>query len=172
MQPSFCRSSWRAAATVCAIALVMWGCAGWQPAAAAGGPFAEFHGSWSGTGTLRTHDKTERIRCSASYRPLGSTQHEIDLSLKCDSDTYKFNLGGRFQSDAGNHVTGQWTEHTRNVGGIVIGNVHGDSLQLHVESSAFTADVDIITRSRRQSVSISAQGGGDNVKASLTLNQR
>ena len=69
-------------------------------------------------------------------------------------------------------MTGQWTEHTRNVGGIVIGNVSGDRLQLHVESSAFTADMVIVTRGRQQSVSIGAQGGGDIVKASLTLRQR
>jgi hypothetical protein len=172
MRFSVCRSSRRAAAVAGAIVLLLWGSAGWQPAAAAGGPFAEFHGSWSGTGTMRSGDKNERIRCDASYRPVGSTQHEIDLTLKCDSDTYKFNLGGRFRADEGNHVSGQWTELTRNVGGIVIGNVRGDHFQLHVESSAFTADMVIATRRRRQSVTIDAQGGGQIVKASLTLTQR
>jgi len=171
MQAISCRSSRLVAGIVGAAALAAWAYAG-PPAAAAGGPFAEFRGTWSGTGTIHTHDKTERIRCEAGYRPLGSTQHEIDLTLKCDSDTYKFNLGGRFQADAGNHVSGQWTEHTRNVGGIVIGNVNGDRFDLHVESSAFTADMAIVNRSRRQAVSISAQGGGDNVKASLTLSPR
>jgi hypothetical protein len=162
----------RAAALAGAILLVLWGSASWQTAAAAGGPFAEFHGAWSGTGTMRSGDKNERIRCEASYRPIGSAQHEIDLTLKCDSDTYKFNLGGRFQADEGNHVSGQWTEHTRNVGGIVIGNVRGDYFQLHVESSVFTADMVLVTRSRRQSVTINAQGGGQIVKASLTLSPR
>jgi hypothetical protein len=166
------RPSRRAAALAGAIMLVLWGAAGRQPAAAAGGPFAEFHGSWSGTGTMRTGDKNERIRCVASYRPIGSTQHEIDLALKCDSDTYKFDLSGRFSADEGNHVSGQWTEHSRNVGGIVIGNVRGDRFQLHVESSAFTATMVMLTRSSRQSVSIDAQGGGQMVKASLTLHPR
>lgn len=161
----------RRAAVVAAFALALWAGAGWLQAAAAQGPFASFHGSWSGTGTMHTEGKTERIRCEASYRPLGSSAHEIDLSLKCDSDTYKFNLGGRFQADEGNHVSGQWTEHTRNVGGIVVGNVHGSRFQLHVESNAFTADMVIITNSSRQSVSIDAQGGGQIVKASLTLRQ-
>jgi hypothetical protein len=171
MRPSFCRFPRRATAMAGAIAFTLLASAGWQPATAAG-PFAEFHGNWSGTGTMRTGDKTERIRCDAGYRALGSAQHEIDLSLKCDSDTYKFNLGGRFRADEGNHVSGQWTEHTRNVGGIVIGNVQGDRFQLHVESSAFTATMVMVTRSRRQSVSIDAQGGGQIVKASLTLHQR
>lgn len=167
-----CRSSRGAAAITSAIVLLLWGMAGWQPATAAEGPFADFIGSFSGTGTLRQAGKaTERIRCRASYRPIGSTQHEIDLGLSCGSDSYKFNLTGRFRADEGNHVSGQWTEHTRNVGGIVIGNVHGNRFQLHVESSAFTADMSIVSRGRSQSVSIGAQGGGQVVKASLTLRQ-
>jgi hypothetical protein len=171
MRFSVCRISRRAAAIVSAVALVLWAAGGWQPAAAAG-PFAEFHGSWTGTGTMRTNGKAERIRCEANYRPLGSSGHEIDLSLKCDSDTYKFNLGGRFQADEGNHVSGQWTEHTRNVGGIVVGNVRGARFQLHVESNAFTAGMTIRTNGRGQSVTIDAQGGGQIVKASLTLHPR
>lgn len=170
MRISFNRPSRRAATLICAIVLTLFG-AGWQPASAAG-PFAGFSGSWSGTGTLHEAGKgAERIRCEASYRPLGSTQHEIDLSLKCDSDTYKFSLSGRFHADEGNHVSGQWTEHTRNVGGIVVGNVRGNRFDLHVESSAFTADMNIYNRGRSQSVSIDAQGGGQVVKASLTLHQ-
>ena len=171
MRFSAYRKSRRAAAITSVILLVLWAGIGWQPAAAAQGPFAAFHGSWSGAGTMRINGKVERIRCQASYRPLGSSAHEIDLSLKCDSDSYKFNLGGRFRADEGNHVSGQWTEHTRNVGGIVIGNVLGERFQLHVESNAFTADMVIRTNSRAQSVSIDAQGGGQNVKASLTLRQ-
>ena len=170
MRFSVCRPYRRAATIIAAFVLVMAAAAG-APAAAQG-PFAEFHGSWSGTGTMRINGKAERIRCQASYRPRGSSAHEIDLSLKCDSDSYKFNLGGRFRADEGNHVSGQWTEHTRNVGGIVVGNVHGDRFQLHVESNAFTADMGINTGSRAQRVSIDAQGGGQIVKASLTLHQR
>ncbi len=170
---SLCRPTRRAAVSGAAIALLTLSLAGWQPAAAAEGPFADFNGSFSGTGTLRQTGKaTERIRCQASYRPIGSTQHEIDLGLSCDSDSYKFNLTGRFRADEGNHVSGQWTEHTRGVGGIVIGNVHGTRFDLHVESSAFTADMGIVSRGRSQSISLSAHGGGQVVKASLSLHRR
>jgi len=139
----------------------------------AAGPFSGFSGNWSGTGILRQAGKdAERIRCEASYRPLGSTQHQIDLSLKCDSDSYKFDLSGKFLADENNHVSGQWTEHNRNVGGIVIGNVRGNRFDLHVESSAFTANMNIISRGRSQAVSIDAQGVGQVIKASLTLQPR
>jgi hypothetical protein len=171
MRFSICRPSRRAAVLACAAALVLWGITGWPTAAAAAGPFADFSGSFRGTGTMHTGDQTERIRCTAAYRPLGSTQHEIDLRLVCASDSYKFDLSGRFQADEGNHVSGQWTEHSRNVGGIVVGNVRGNRFQLHVESSAFTADMVILSRGSQQSVNIDAQGGGQLIKAAITLHR-
>lgn len=143
-----------------------------QPVSAESGPFAGFDGHWSGTGTIKPADKpTERIRCEATYRPRGSSQHEIDLQLRCDSDSYKFDLGGQFQADEGNHISGSFTESTRGVGGTVVGNAQGPRMQIHVESSAFSATMVLVTRGRSQSVSIDAQGGGQFVKASLTLHR-
>jgi hypothetical protein len=141
-----------------------------RQASAASGPFAEFPGSWSGNGTIKPGDSpTERIRCTATYRVRGSTQHDIDLSLRCASDSYNFDLAGEFQADAGNQISGRWTERSRSIGGSAVGNAQGDRLQIHVESSAFSADLVMITRGRRQSVTIDSQGGGQIVKASMTL---
>jgi hypothetical protein len=142
------------------------------PVSAATGPFAGFAGSWTGTGTLRPEGgAAERIRCKAEYRPRGSSEHEIDLQLRCASDSYNFDLSGQFTADEQNQVTGRWTERSRNVGGTAIGNAQGERLQIHTESSAFSADLVIVTRSRRQSVTIDSQGGGQIVKASITLSR-
>ena len=139
-------------------------------ARAQSGPFAQFPGNWSGTGTIRqSGDSTERIRCTASYRLRGSTQHDVDLQLRCASDSYNFDLAGQFQADESNQVSGRWTERSRNIGGTAIGRAQGDRLQIHVESSAFSADLVMVTRNRRQSVTIDSQGGGQIVKASITL---
>jgi hypothetical protein len=140
--------------------------------AAGSGPFADFSGSWSGTGTLRpSGGAAERIRCNANYRPHGTTQHEIDLQLRCASDSYNFDLTGLFTADERNQITGRWTERTRGVGGTAIGNAQGDRLQIHVESSGFAADLVMLTRNRRQNVTIDSQGGGQIVKASISLNR-
>ena len=142
------------------------------PAWAAEGPFGEFAGGWSGTGTLRPNNgAAERIRCNASYRQRGSSQHEIDLQLRCASDSYNFDLSGQFTADEQNQISGRWTERTRNVGGTAVGNARGDRLQIHVESSGFAADLVMVTRNRRQSVTIDSQGGGQIVKASITLSR-
>ena len=107
-----------------------------RPALAAGGPFAALTGAWGGNGTIQPgNGTTERIRCNANYRPRGSSGAEIDLDLRCASDSYNFDLTGQFSADDGNRITGQWTERTRNIGGSVIGTVRGDRLQVHVESS-------------------------------------
>ncbi|MGA2568473.1 MAG: hypothetical protein ABSF41_16785 [Pseudolabrys sp.] len=142
------------------------------PALAASGPFAGFSGSWSGTGTLRPNNgAAERIRCKAEYRPRGSSEHEIELQLRCASDSYNFDLVGEFTADEKDQITGRWTERSRNVGGTAIGNAQAERLQIHTESSAFSADLVIVTRNRRQSVTIDSQGGGQIVKASISLNR-
>lgn len=140
--------------------------------AAADGPFADFSGSWSGSGTLRPENgATERIRCNANYRQRGSSQREIDLQLRCASDSYNFDLSGQFSADAQNQVSGNWSERTRNVGGTAVGNARGDRVQLHVEAPGFSAEVIMITRNKRQSVTIDSHGGGQVVKASISLNR-
>lgn len=141
------------------------------PTSAADGPFAEFPGSWSGGGTLKPENgAVERIRCNANYRP-GSAPNEVYLQLRCASDSYNFDLGGEFSVDGQNQVAGRWTERTRGVGGTAIGNRSGDRLQLHVESAGFAAEVVMVTRNKRQSVTIDSHGAGQVVKASISLSR-
>ena len=91
--------------------------------------------------------------------------------MRCASDSYNFDLSGQFTADEKDQITGRWTERSRNVGGTAIGNAQGERLQIHTESSAFSADLVIVTRNRRQSVTIDSQGGGQIVKASIALSR-
>ena len=169
---SYCRSSGRAVATACVVLLALWACAGlWQVQADAG-PFAGLTGRWSGAGIIRQQGgKTERIRCNANYRPLGSTQHEVNVQLSCSSDSYHFDLDSEFHADESNQVSGRWSERSRNIGGTGIGNVRGNRIQIHIETSAFAATLHMVTRGSRQSVTIDSQGGGQIANVSLTLHR-
>jgi hypothetical protein len=139
-------------------------------ALAQSGPFADFSGSWSGNGTLRPENgASERIRCNATYKPAG--RRDIELQLRCASDSYNFDLSGQFSADENNQVSGRWTERTRSTGGTAVGIAQGDRLQLHIESAGFAADVVMVTRNRRQSVDIDSHGAGQVVKATITLNR-
>lgn len=139
-------------------------------ATAAEGPFADFPGSWSGSGKIRVHGQSpERLRCKANYRARGSSERQIDLQLTCDSDSYKFDLVGDFDVDNSSKLTGRWSENSRNVGGTAIGNVRGDRMQIHIESSAFSATLVLITKSKQQKISFDAHGGGQVVDSTITL---
>jgi hypothetical protein len=140
-------------------------------ALAQAGPFAEFAGSWSGSGSLKPENGTaERIRCNATYRP-GRNPRDVELQLRCASESYNFDLIGQFTADEQNQVSGRWTERTRSTGGTAVGNARGDRLQLHIESAGFAADLVMVTRNKRQSVDIDSHGAGQIVKASITLNR-
>ncbi len=172
MQRTFGRFSPAALIVCCLVALVSAFFIPLLPTAAATGPFADFSGTWSGTGTVRTGGNApERIRCNANYRQRGSSQHEVDLQLRCASDSYNFDLAGQFTADDRNEITGQWTERSRNTGGTAIGRANGERLDVHVESGGFAADLVMVTRNRRQSVTIDSQGGGQTVKASISLSR-
>lgn len=172
MQRTFGRFSPAALLVCCLVAMVSAFFIPLLPTAAATGPFADFSGTWSGTGTVRTGGNApERIRCNANYRQRGSSQHEVDLQLRCASDSYNFDLAGQFTADDRNEITGQWTERSRNTGGTAIGRANGERLDVHVESGGFAADLVMVTRNRRQSVTIDSQGGGQTVKASISLSR-
>ena len=78
---------------------------------------------------------------------------------------------GQFSADDQNQISGRWTERSRNIGGTAVGNASGDRLQVHVESSGFAADLVMTTRNRRQNVTIDSQGGGQVIKASISLSR-
>jgi hypothetical protein len=163
------RSIPRAAILGCSGVLFLALAASVPTARAATGPFAGFEGQWSGTGKVRTEEKTERIRCKANYRVADSSGHQAKLELTCKSDNYSFDLVGDFEANGGERITGRWTERSRNIGGTVIGQARGDQIQILVESSAFAAKLVMLTRGSRQSVSIDSHGGGQVVKASIDL---
>lgn len=141
--------------------------------ALAAGPFASLGGSWAGNGTIQPgNGTTERIRCNANYRPRGSSGTEVEIDLRCASDSYNFDLNGQFAADGSNHISGQWSERTRNIGGNAIGTARGDQIQVHVESGAFAADLSLTTRGQRQNVAINSPAGGQPIKANITLNRR
>ncbi len=161
----------RAAIVGCSIVLLVSLGAGSQPARAATGPFSGFDGQWSGTGKLRTQDKTERVRCTAKYRVGDSSGHEARLELTCKSDSYSFALVGDFEASSSEQISGRWTESSRHIGGTVIGQGSGNRIQILVESSAFAAKLVMVTRGTRQSVDIDSHGGGQTVKASIDLHR-
>jgi len=169
--PRLSRFSRRHAAVLGCTIMLMSGGSIFTAASADSGPFSGFQGHWSGTGVIRIKDDnkltTERVRCKATYRANGS--RDVGLQLGCKSDNYKFNLTGNFEADASNQVTGRWSEDNHNIGGTAIGRARGDRVQLHAESSAFSAELGMVTRGSQQSVHLDSRGAGKRMTASISL---
>jgi len=130
-------------------------------------PFAGFDGNWSGTGTVTMSDgSSERIRCRASYK-VGGSGTALEQSLRCASDSYKFDLAANVTSQ-GNNVSGSWSEASRNVYGNLNGKAGGGQIDVFVEAAGFAANITLTTKGNKQNVSISSKGEIRGVSISMT----
>jgi hypothetical protein len=156
----------REAAAICFLGLVGL----WSPVRAEdSGPFAMLAGSWSGSGTVSVSNGTnERIRCNANYDVLNP--NNVQLSLRCASDSYNFNLLSAI-SNQGGAISGSWTEATRNTAGHLTGRVNGSQIQVAAKGGSFTADLTVQTRGDHQSVTIRSTGA-DVTGASITMTRK
>ena len=123
---------------------------------ASSSPFTAMSGSWSGTGTITTSDgNKERIRCRAKYDVDGAGSN-LDLTLKCASDSYTFVLQSTATHNNG-AVSGTWSETTRGVGGNIEGSARGNAISRRV-SGIISATLGVSTNANQQSISIQAPG--------------
>ena len=121
------------------------------------GPFAGFEGAWSGNGTVALSDgTTERIRCKADYKVNG-TGLGLKQSLRCASDSYKFELSSDVTSQ-GDRISGNWSEASRNIFGNLQGTAGGGQIEVFVEASGFAASVTLRTTGNKQTVQINSKG--------------
>ena len=125
---------------------------------AASGPFTGLDGLWSGTGTVALTDGTkERMRCRAQYLVM-EEGNNLQQSLRCESDTYKFHVTAYVNSKAGS-LSGVWTEETRNVSGRISGKAKAGRIQISVASAGgFSAKMNLVTSGNQQTVTITPKG--------------
>lgn len=138
--------------------------------AAPASPFVAMAGSWSGGGVLSTNDgQREELRCRATYDVAGSGE-QLRLNLRCASASYNFDLASEVEYRGG-AISGSWSEASRNASGTLSGRAAGDHVEAAARGDSFSANLSLITRGGRQTVSIQPQG--TNVTSvSLALNRR
>ena len=131
------------------------------------GPFAGFDGAWSGNGTVALSDgTTERIRCKAAYK-VNDTGMGLKQSLRCASDSYKFDLSSDVTSQ-GERISGNWSEASRNIFGNLQGTAGGGQIEVFVEASGFAANLTLRTSGNRQTVQINSKGEIRGVNITMT----
>jgi hypothetical protein len=120
-------------------------------------PFANFHGNWTGAGTITlTSGATERIRCRAKY-VVENSDRNMQQELRCASDSYKFEVNSTIDYNAGS-VYGTWMEITRNVSGAVSGTAAGNLIEARVAGGPFSAALSLTTTGNAQAVTIRPSG--------------
>lgn len=120
------------------------------------GPFAALTGSWSGSGTIGFKDgHSEALRCRADE--AGGRGDTLQLSLRCASDSYNFELSGDATYRDG-AITGTWREATRHAEGELTGHARGERIDVSARGQNFAANLALTTRGNRQVVSISSAG--------------
>jgi hypothetical protein len=141
-----------------------------QAHAQSGGPFAALSGAWSGGGTISlSSGANERIRCRAVY-DVGGGGRALQLSIRCASDSYNFDLAGSVVYQGG-AITGTWSESTRGVNGTVTGRAGGSQIQAYAQGSGFSAGLSLATHGNHQSVVIRPTGA-DITAVSIALARR
>jgi len=114
-----------------------------------------FGGSWSGGGTITLQNGSrERIRCRSSNKSGGNS---LSLSLRCASDSYKFELVSDLTSE-GSNISGSWNENVRGVVGQLNGKISGNRIQATASAVGFSATISITASGTSLSVSIRSPG--------------
>jgi len=132
------------------------------------GPFTGLAGNWAGDGTISLgNGSRERIRCRSNYA-VSAEGNSLQLSLRCASDSYRFELSGNVEHSAG-QLSGMWGEASRNISGVLFGTARGHQFQLVVTSPSFSANLSMTTQGERQSVVVTAPPGGQLVGANISL---
>jgi hypothetical protein len=139
--------------TFAAVAFFMTSVAASTAYAQSSGPYAGMAGKWAGGGTVTLDDgSSERIRCRATYQVAGPN---MDMSLTCASDAYRFNLTASVV-DQGGAIVGQWSETSRGITGSLSGRGSGGNFQVTAITAGFNANIALRTIGNKQSVNIKA----------------
>ena len=136
-----------------------------QSSKAVDSSLAHFAGNWSGNGKITVQSGTsERIRCRSSNTVSGNS---LNLTLRCASDSYKFELASDITNDGGN-VSGSWNETTRGVMGSISGKVANNNIQATATAVGFNAGMAI--RAAGNSLSVSIRSPGSEIsEVSITM---
>jgi hypothetical protein len=123
---------------------------------AAAGPFSGMAGNWSGGGLIAmSSGSRERLRCRAS-NSVDSDGNNINLAIRCASDSYKIDLSGYIKNSNGS-LSGQWSETNYNSAGSLTGRASGNHFSAHAIGNTFSAMISMSGSGNQMSVSIRPQ---------------
>lgn len=132
-------------------------------------PFGALAGGWSGGGTASFDGgRSERLRCTANYRPGGSG-NTLAMTIRCANASLNVQLNGNLRYSNG-RVSGSWSESSTGAGGSAAGRVGPSSLRLRIGGD-LAGNLSVSYSGSSQSVSISTNNSAFR-RASFNLKRR
>jgi hypothetical protein len=132
-------------------------------------PFSGLAGSWSGGGTASFDGgRSERLRCTASYRPGGSG-NTLAMTIRCANASLNVQLNGNLRYQNG-RVSGSWSESSTGAGGSAAGRAGASSLRLRIGGD-LSGNLSVSYSGSSQSVSIATNNSAFR-RASFSLKRR
>jgi hypothetical protein len=120
-------------------------------------PITDLAGFWSGNGAVTlAGGNTERVKCQVFYKTENGGS-QLRQTLRCASTDYTINATADLQVKGG-QVTGSWEEKTYAAKGEVTGRYSGESFNLMIKGANFTAAMNVVLSSCKQSISITPKG--------------
>jgi hypothetical protein len=89
--------------------------------------------------------------------PVSVEDTRLQQSLRCASDSYRFDLSSDVVSERG-VISGTWSETSRGISGSLSGRAGNGSISAVVDAPGFSANLSVATRGNHQSFSILSQG--------------
>ena len=119
--------------------------------------FADFGGSWSGTGILSLQNgNVESLKCKAYYTPK-SDGTGVGIAIRCASASNSLELRAALTSQ-NRKISGSWEERTFNATGDVSGNISERRIDLAISGGGFKGMMLVTMDGSNQEVSIQTEG--------------
>jgi hypothetical protein len=99
-----------------------------------------------------------------------SDQRNLQLNIRCASDSYNFDLRASAAYSAGS-VSGTWSEATRLVAGTIAGRADSEHIHVVAKAASFSASLSLTTHGARQSIVIRAHSADAGIKG-VSMNLR
>lgn len=132
-------------------------------------PFANLAGGWSGGGTASFEGgRSERLRCTANYRP-GGGGNTLAMTIRCANASLNVQLNGNLRYSNG-RVSGSWSESSTGVGGSAAGRAGPSSLRLRIGGD-LSGNLSVSYSGSSQSVSIATNNSAFR-RANFNLRRR
>ena len=116
-------------------------------------PFTKVAGRWLGEGRFGTRDgKTENVKCRVTY-VVSDQGQQVRQTIRCATEGTSVEVQSHVTHASG-ALEGTWKELSRDMSGVLSGNVTATGFKVAIKGSELNANMDIIVKDNKQIIEI------------------